>query len=142
MSTTAQLLGTGAAGSGQPGVLAAAGAAVKAAPDAAKEFDRTVVLPAVKEFAQGVVLVAKDAQQQVGGGPRGTMHHEAYLNLISSAGGRGVLEPTTSSNSNKPPYNQLVRLEVQPCVQQLWTQELTPNPLADWVRGVPVISIA
>jgi len=74
VSTTAQLLGTGAAGTGQPGVLAAAGAAVKAAPDAAKEFDRTVVLPAVKEFAQGVVLVAKDAQQQVGGSSRGTLH--------------------------------------------------------------------
>lgn len=49
------------------GALAAAGAAVKAAPAAAKEFDREVLLPAVKGFAEGVAAVAEDAQQQVRG---------------------------------------------------------------------------
>ena len=67
VATTAQLLGSGTT-DGQPGALAAAGAAVKAAPDAAREFDQTVVLPTVKDFAEGVVTVAKDAQQQVGTG--------------------------------------------------------------------------
>lgn len=64
MATTAQLLGSGGP-NGQPGALSAAAAAVKAAPEAAKEFDSAVVLPAVKDFAEGVVTVAKDAQDQV-----------------------------------------------------------------------------
>lgn len=58
------MLGTGTPG--QPGTLAAAAAAVHAAPQAVQEFDREVVLPAVKDFVEGVVTVAKDAQVQVG----------------------------------------------------------------------------
>lgn len=63
VGTTAALLGTGVGD--QPGTLSAAAAAVKAAPEAAAEFDREVLLPTVKEFAEGVVAVAQDAQEQV-----------------------------------------------------------------------------
>jgi hypothetical protein len=64
VALTSSLLGTGTAD--QPGTLAAAAGAVAAAPQAVQEFDSQVVLPAVKEFAEGVVTVAKDAQVQVG----------------------------------------------------------------------------
>jgi hypothetical protein len=63
VATTATLLGTGTPN--QPGTLSAAAGAVRAAPEAAHELSQQVVLPAVKDFAEGVVTVAKDAQVQV-----------------------------------------------------------------------------
>jgi hypothetical protein len=64
LQATAQALGAGGP-DGSVGALAAAGAAVKAAPAAAKEFDRSVLLPVVQKFAHGVATVAKDATQHV-----------------------------------------------------------------------------
>jgi hypothetical protein len=64
VATTAELLGSGGP-DGQPGALSAAAAAVKAAPEAVQEFDASVVLPAVKDLAEGLVTVAKDAHEQV-----------------------------------------------------------------------------
>lgn len=85
VARTSSLLGTGTPS--QPGTLAAAAGAVHAAPQAVQEFDQQVVLPVVKDFAEGVVTVAKDAQVQVGVGPHSRVLQAALHSLFVAVGG-------------------------------------------------------
>lgn len=66
---TTQQLGAGPRGDEgspqQPGALAAAAGAVKAAPAAVRELDAQLLLPAVRAFADGVAAVTSDTTEQV-----------------------------------------------------------------------------
>lgn len=61
--TTTRLLGEGTGQS--PGLLAIAADTARVAPEAVKEYDETVLMPAVKGMAADVVELAKGAESQV-----------------------------------------------------------------------------